>query len=180
MEKAFNVRNFSSEEIDEITAYIQDKVDNCSFEEVNTLAKTSWKHVKMVTNFFMLPKTELHQQFKEKFIEPAKKVEAQHLEWKLIGEMKKNKQLFIKEHGIDSYQYNDVKYQIVDRYFIGSWRTADEIIQISIPYFSSQAARDKFWYWILIYRSKCPEFFERLTRDMKVYEWNATLTSNRK
>jgi hypothetical protein len=41
MEKAFNVRNFSSEEIDEITAYIQDKVDNCSFEEVNTLAKTS-------------------------------------------------------------------------------------------------------------------------------------------
>jgi hypothetical protein len=34
----------------------------------------------MVTNFFMLPKRELHQQFKEKFIEPSKKLEAKHLE----------------------------------------------------------------------------------------------------
>lgn len=180
MKEAFKKKSFSQEEIDEMTAYIQDLVDNKTFEEVNALAKTSWLHVKMVTYFFMLPKTELHQAFKEKFVEPAKDLAAKYLEWKLIGEMKQNKQLFIKEHGIDSYQYNDVKYQIVDRYFIGEWRTADEIIQISIPYFSSQAARDKFWYWIIIYRSKCPEFFDRLVSEMKVYDWNAALTSNRK
>lgn len=180
MKSPFKVEEFSQEKIDEITNYIKDLVENKTFEEAEALSKTSWKHCRYVMQFYMLPKTPLHQLFKEKMINPEKQINAKYLEWKLIWEMKQNKELFIKEHGIDSYQYNDVKYQIVDRYFIGSWETADEIIQISIPYFSSQASRDKFWYGITIYKSKTPEFFDRLIRDMRVYQWNATLTSNRK
>jgi hypothetical protein len=34
----------------------------------------------MITYFFMLPKTELHQAFKEKFVEPAKDLAAKYLE----------------------------------------------------------------------------------------------------
>jgi hypothetical protein len=97
-----------------------------------------------------------------------------------MWEMKENKQKFIKEHLIDSYQYNDVKYQIVDRYVLASWDEWEEIIQISIPYFSPLAWRDKYGYWITIYRSKTPEFFDRLVANMKVYSGNASLTSNKK
>jgi hypothetical protein len=41
MKEAFKKKSFSQEEIDEMTAYIQDLVDNKTFEEVNALAKTS-------------------------------------------------------------------------------------------------------------------------------------------
>ena len=180
MNNAFKIKKLTPEEIQEITNYIQNLVDNKSFEEVEALAKTDWKHCRYVMEFFSLPKTNLHKEFREKFCNMEKQVAAKYLEWRIIWEMKQNKELFIKEHLIDSYEYNNVKYQIVDRYFISSWDTEDEVIQISIPYFSSQAARDKFWYGITIYRSKCPEFFDRLVRDMRVYKGNADLTSNRK
>ena len=39
-----------------------------------------------------------------------------------MGEMKNNKELFIHEHLIDSYEYNDVKYQIIRRF---SYKTRD-------------------------------------------------------
>ena len=180
MNNAFKIKKLTPEEIQEITNYIQNLVDNKSFEEVEALAKTDWKHCRYVMEFFSLPKTNLHKEFREKFCNMEKQVAAKYLEWRIIWEMKQNKELFIKEHLIDSYEYNNVKYQIVDRYFISSWDTEDEVIQISIPYFSSQAARDKFLYGITIYRSKCPEFFDRLVRDMRVYKGNADLTSNRK
>jgi hypothetical protein len=32
--------------------------------------------------------------------------------------MKNNKAAFIREHGIEGIQYSDVKYQIIDRFFI--------------------------------------------------------------
>ena len=179
MKEAFEIKKFSQEEIEEITNYIKSLMDK-SFEEVEALAKTSWQHCRYVMYFYSLPKTDLHKEFREKFLRPETEINAKYLEWRIIWEMKQNKELFIKEHLIDSYEYNNVKYQIVDRYFIGSWDTWDEVIQISIPYFSSQAARDKFWYGITIYRSKGPEFFDRLLRDMRVYKGNADLTSNRK
>ena len=180
MKTPFEKKEFSQEQIDDIINYIQDVVDNKSFEEVEALVKTDWKHCRYVVYFHMLPKTSLHKAFDEKILELERRMDAKLLEWKILGEMKQNKELFIKEHWIDSYQFKDVKYQIVDRYFLGSWDTADEVIQISIPYFSSQAARDKYWYGITIYKSKCPEFFDKLLRDMRVYQWNASLTSNRK
>jgi len=177
--EAFKTKPLTQEEIDEVTSYIE-KILELSFEEIDKLAKTSWKHWRYVMLFHQLPKTELHKRFYEKVRVPTNTNNAKDLEWRLIGEMKENKQLFIREHLIDSYQYNDVKYQIVDRYFIGSWETGDEVIQISIPYFSPLAWRDKYGYWITIYRSKTPEFFDRLVANMKVYSGNASLTSNKK
>ena len=179
MMEAFKKKSFSQDEINEITQYVLSLMSK-SFEEVQKLPKISWKHCKYMLLFHMLPKTELHKQFREKFIQPEIYQEQKALEWKLLGEMKRNKERVIKEHLIESYQYNDVKYQIIDHYSISSREWIDEIIQISIPYFSSQAQRDKFWYWMLISKSKTPEFFERLIKDMRVYKWNADLTSNRK
>ena len=180
MKSPFRHEEFSQEKIDEITRYIQYLVDNKTYEEVEALVKTDWKHCRYVMQFHMLPRTPLHQTFDEKFLKPERQFDAKYLEWKLIGEMKQNKEKFIKEYWIESYQFNDVKYQIIDRYFIWYWNEEDEVIEIAIPYFSSQLARDRYWYGITIYKSHCPDFFERLTKDMRVYQWNATLTSNRK
>ena len=186
MLEAFKKPRFSQEQIEGYRSYIQNLVDTKTFEEVEQLAKSSWQHVKIVMNFFMLPKTELHEQFREKFIKPAKQRDAHKLEWIFIGKMKENKQLFIKEHLIDSYQYNDVKYQIINRTVLHErnyhweWEITDIVLHIAIPYFSQQAWRDKFWYSMEIYHSKTPEFFDRLVNDMKTYQWNAALTSNRK
>lgn len=181
MQEAFKNLVLTPEEKQKVISYIESIMDK-EFDEVDALAKTSWYHCKNVMKFFQIsPKTELHQRFQEKFLEPIKKIKQKVLEWKLMGEMKNNKELFIHEHLIDSYEYNDVKYQIIRRY---SYRdrdwTVDEVIQVSIPYFSSQAWRDKFWYSILISRSKTPEFFDELIKNMKVYKWNATLTSNKR
>ena len=177
--EAFKSKAITPEQIQEVISYIESIID-LPFEEVDKLAKTDWKHWRYIMLFFQLPRTDLHKKFQEKMIAPTKKKNEKALEWKLIGEMKTNKELFIKEHLIDSYQYNDVKYQIVDRYFIGSWDNSDEIIQISIPYFSPLAWRDKFGYWLLISKSKTPEFFEKLVTNMKTYSGNASLTSNKK
>ena len=179
MMEAFKKKGFTQEYIEETTNYIQGLMSR-PFEEVDALARTSWKHCKYVMDFFSFPKTELHKAFDEKFNLPIRKQKEKKLEWKIMWEMKENKQKFIKEHLIDSYQYNDVKYQIVDRYVLASWDEWEEIIQISIPYFSPQAQRDKFWYWILVSRTQTPEFFDRLVRDMRVYNGNADLTSNKK
>lgn len=168
------------EEKQKVISYIESIIDK-EFSEVNALAKTSWYHCRNVMKFFQInPKTELHHRFKEKFIEPIKKIKQKALEWKLMGEMKNNKELFIHEHLIDSFEYNDVKYQIIRRYSVKTRDWLEEIIQISIPYFSSIAWRDKFWYSMLISRLKTPEFFDELIKNMKVYKWNATLTSNKR
>ena len=180
MLSVFQNKKPTQEEIDKLVEYIQDLVDNKSFEEVHALAKTDWSHWMKVMTFFRLPKTELHEQFREKFIKPTSKLRWKYLESYIIDQMKKNKEEFIREHKIDSYQFSDVKYQIHDRYFIGTWDKSDQVMNISIPYFSPRESQDKFWYWITLYRSHAPEFFDRLLKDMKVYQWNASLTSNRK
>jgi len=69
--------------------------------------------------FFQIKeKTELHKKFREKFLDPLKKMSSKLEEGRLKGLMKSNKELFIQEHLVDSYQFNDVKYQIIKRYFI--------------------------------------------------------------
>ena len=170
---------FSKEKINEITEYVKSILFKDP-DEVNKLTKTSSKHCKMITEFYMLDKTDLHKAFENMIIEYEKKQKQKKAEWKLLGMMKNNKAAFIREHGIEGIQYQDVKYQIIDRFFIWVWDTSDEILRIAIPYYSPQSQRDKFWYWIIVYKSKTPNLFERLSREMKKYEGNAYISSNRK
>lgn len=164
----------------EATAYIESIMDK-DFAEVDALWRTDWKHCRYVMMFFQIKeKTELHKKFREKFLDPLKKMSSKLEEGRLKGLMKSNKESFIQEHLVDSYQFNDVKYQIIKRYFVWSWDDEDEILSIAIPYFSQIATRDKFWYWIEISKRKTPKFFQELTEKMRTYEWNASLTSNKK
>ena len=182
----FKKVEITPEEKEEIFAYIMSLLEK-SFEEVDALAKTSWKHCKYVMKFYQIkPYTDLHKIFEESYLQPKEKLEQKALEWRLIGKMKENKELFIKEHLIDSYQYNEVKYQIINKKnlvyknYTGEEDKVDTVLIIAIPYFSQQATRDKFWYSMEIYKSKTPEFFDKLISNMRTYEWNAVLTSNKK
>ena len=164
----------------EATAYIESLMDK-DFAEVDALWRTDWKHCRLVMKFFQIKeKTDLHKRFKEKFLDPLKQMNSKYEEGRLKGLMKSNKEAFIKEHLIDEYQFNDVKYHIINRYFVWEWDNEDEILSVAIPYFSQIATRDKFGYWIEISKKKTPEFFQEITEKMKPYKWNASLTSNKK
>ena len=164
----------------EATAYIESLMDK-EFTEVDALAKTDWRHCRLVMKFFQIKeKTDLHKRFREKFLDPLKQINSKYEEGRLKGLMKSNKEAFIKEHLIDEYQFSDVKYHIINRYFVWEWDNEDEILSVAIPYFSQIATRDKFGYWIEISKKKTPEFFQEIAEKMKPYKWNASLTSNKK
>ncbi len=184
--KELTFETLSPEQIQSHIDYIT-MIMEYSFEEIDNLARTSKDHCDHVVKFFSIkPHIQLHKQFEEKFCKPSTLLSQKIKEWKLLWLMKQNKNLFIKEHLIDAYQYDDVKYQIIDRYYLIeksytiNEEKYDDTIQISIPYFSSSAQRDKFWYWLVIKKSECPEFFDTLVEKMKKYEWNAALTSNKR
>ena len=164
----------------EATAYIESLMDK-DFAEVDALWRTDWRHCRLVMKFFQIKeKTDLHKRFKEKFLDPLKQMNSKYEEGRLKGLMKSNKEAFIKEHLIDEYQFSDVKYHIINRYFVWEWDNEDEILSVAIPYFSQIATRDKFGYWIEISKKKTPEFFQEITEKMKTNKWNASLTSNKK
>jgi hypothetical protein len=65
--------------------------------------------------FFTLPKTELHHQFIQMFVEPRQKIIAQEETKKTKGKMKQGKSEFIEEHKIPEDERINVKYKIIGR-----------------------------------------------------------------
>ena len=150
------------------------------YEEVKNLARTSRTHILLFTRFFRLAKDELHEAIKEKFLEPEWKERAEKLEIEILDLMKENRLKFMYDYWIDQLEHWEVKYHIISHILTSHKFWNDEILVIWIPYYSTHAQCDKFWYKLEIKKSEVPQLFKKFICEMKRYQWNAFLTSTKR
>jgi hypothetical protein len=94
--------------------------------------------------------------------------------------MKENRLKFMYDYWIDQLEHWEVKYHIISHILTSHKFWNDEILVIWIPYYSTHAQCDKFWYKLEIKKSEVPQLFKKFICEMKRYQWNAFLTSTKR
>ena len=170
----------SEEEQAELRKFIEDMIA-VGYEWFQEIKWELKGYGKKIMRFFTLPKTELHHQFIQMFVEPRQKIIAQEETKKIKGKMKLGKSEFIEEHKIPEDERINVKYKIIGRKTLRHPRTweTDEILHIAIPYTYGTKIGNGFAGGILISKLKTPELFEEFLEKIPRFTGTAFLTSNK-
>lgn len=135
----------SQEEQEQITKFIQDCVDNwhTRFKENRSI----WWGRKIM-KFFMLPKTELHKQFKDIIVATEREDRIKRQTYEKKREMQDNIDRLTNQFPDDSFQYEYLnKFDVDD----------DHIIRITIPL--SQQGKIKNYATMLISQKETPNLY---------------------
>lgn len=111
----------------------------------------------------------------QKALEGEKK--AKYLSYERIkrSEMKKKQEEFVREHLIRAEDLHLVKHLILKDIELEDW---DEYISLAIPFDNMRYWVPRFWAGVDIYKSRNPQFFERIKKSFKVFSGEAELISN--
>lgn len=136
-------------------------IDYKTFEENKSEFPWYWSKI---MRFFMLPHTELHEEYMKR-CRPCSEVKEKKETDDVLRQMSIAKWRFVEDNNVDE---SDVKYFIVKRFTtLHNLWDRDERITIWIPYYAQQQNKYKFGWTVNICKSKTPKLFDDITKNFR-------------
>lgn len=158
-----NKRYPSEEKQVEIVEFIESAISAGPETFENMFKDAAWIFWRMLTQFFMLPKTELHKEFREKILNPIVKRKEQAAEEKLVQKIKWLIERS-KNDKVRDWDFNDF---IVRRITACDW---DRLAVISMQYTENDSRwrfKEKFANTHVISENKHPRLWKRFVEKGK-------------